>query len=204
MIDLPKNNDDKNWSLDDVDRLLSRTEKPAKKQDEKIVENFARTMRLADTVNIPTIDIEKQTRVEDVHTKKIDPLRSFAAKEKAEAALGSPASVNAGDIEITSKTAKQRIADIVKEMKKGKKNSGFSSADADFSEPLIPHKTHAMETDKNRRRFLEDFKVEDEPEEVDDKTKVVERPGFVIKKARVKTSRASWRLCRPLSRRTTP
>lgn len=182
MIDLPKNNDDKNWSLDDVDRLLSRTEKPAKKQDEKIVENFARTMRLADTVNIPTIDIEKQTRVEDVHTKKIDPLRSFAAKEKAEAALGSPASVNAGDIEITSKTAKQRIADIVKEMKKGKKNSGFSSADADFSEPLIPHKTHAMETDKNRRRFLEDFKVEDEPEEVDDKTKVVERPGFVIKK----------------------
>ena len=125
MIDLPKNNDDKNWSLDDVDRLLSRTEKPAKKQDEKIVENFARTMRLADTVNIPTIDIEKQTRVEDVHTKKIDPLRSFAAKEKAEAALGSPASVNAGDIEITSKTAKQRIADIVKEMKKGKKIPAF-------------------------------------------------------------------------------
>ena len=39
MIDLPKNNDDKNWSLDDVDRLLSRTEKPAKKQDEKIVVN---------------------------------------------------------------------------------------------------------------------------------------------------------------------
>ena len=36
MIDLPKNNDDKNWSLDDVDRLLSRTEKPAKKQAQSL------------------------------------------------------------------------------------------------------------------------------------------------------------------------
>lgn len=182
MIDLPKNSDEKNWSLDDVDRLLSRTEKPAKKQDEKIVENFARTMRLADTVSIPAANVEKQIRVEDVHTKKIDPLRSFAAKEKAEAALGSPASVNTGDIEITSKTAKQRIADIVSGMKSGRKSSDFSDIDADFSESLLPHKDHAMETDENRRRFLEDFKIEDEPEELDDKTKVVERPGFVIKK----------------------
>lgn len=181
MIDLPKTNDDKNWSLDDVDRLLSRTEKPAKKQDEKVVESFARTMRLADTVSIPAIDAEKKLRVEEVNTKKIDPMKTFAAKEKAEAALGSPASVNTGDIEITSKTAKQRIADIVKNMKNGKKPSDFGGGEADFSESIIPHKNYAMEIDKNRRRFLEDFKIEDEPED-DDKTKVIERPGFVIKK----------------------
>ena len=55
---MSKKQDEKDWSLDEIDRLLSRTEKPAKKDDEAVVEKFARTMRLADTVSAPALDAE--------------------------------------------------------------------------------------------------------------------------------------------------
>lgn len=176
-----KKQEEKDWSLDEVDRLLSRTEKPAKKDDEAVVEKFARTMRLADTVSAPALDAETSARVSDT-TDSADISQSYKAKLRADDALG--AGVGTGDILISSKTAKQRVADIVKGMKKKSKASkvGYKGAGG-FDEPLLPKKAHSMETDENRRRFLEVMQVDDdEEEEPDAKTKVVERAGFIIKK----------------------
>ena len=158
-----KKQDEKDWSLDEVDRLLSRTEKPAKKDDEAVVEKFARTMRLADTVSAPALDAETSARVSDTD-ESADISQSYKAKLRADDALG--AGVGTGDILISSKTAKQRVADIVKGMKKKGKASkdGYKGAGS-FDEPLLPKKEHSMETDENRRRFLEVMQVEDDEEE---------------------------------------
>ncbi len=184
---MSKNNDDKNWSLDEVDRLLSRTEKPQKKE-ETVVENFARTMRLADTVIVPEISAEQATRVEaiDSDTKTY----SQIAKERADAMIG-VAQAHTGDIQISSKTAKQRISDIVKGIKKNKisavddKTKAVSLDDdktrpVSFQEPLTPKKAHSMEIDENRKRFLEIREIEDDEDEADSPTQMIERPGFVM------------------------
>ena len=96
---MSKKQDEKDWSLDEVDRLLSRTEKPAKKDDEAVVEKFARTMRLADTVSAPAIDAETSARVSDTDDNT-DISQSYKAKLRADDALG--AGVGSGDILISS------------------------------------------------------------------------------------------------------
>ncbi len=175
---MTKGNDDKNWSIDDIDRLLSRTQKPSKKE-ETVVENFARTMRLADTVIVPEVSVEEATRIESINedTKTY----SQIAKERADAMIGVP-EAHTGDIQISSKTAKQRISDIVKGIKKGKATAVDSKTKAvGFQEPLIPQKKHSMEIDENRKKFLEVRQLEEE-EEAWDKTQIVERPGFVMQR----------------------
>lgn len=184
MFKLAKKRDDKNWSIDDVDRLLSRTEK-APKKEETVVENFARTMRLADTMVTSEVSAEEAARVESVDGGSIELTSDFAriAKERADAAMGI-VEADTGDIQISSKTAKQRVSDVLKGLKKAKiqqPDAEENTVAIDFDEPLIPQKEHSMETDENRRRFLEVVQVEDE-EDTDEHTKIVERPGFVKQK----------------------
>ena len=176
-------NDEKNWSIDEVDRLLVNTEKAQK--EETVVENFARTMRLADTVVTTEVSVEEATRIEPIVDEKTISLSknySQIAKERADAMIG-VAEAHTGDIQISSKTTKQRVSDIVKGLKKKKIQSDADGKTiaVDLNEPLTPKKQHSMETDENRRKFLEVRQVEDE-EELSDKTQVVERPGFVKKK----------------------
>ncbi len=183
MVDLSKKYDDKNWSIDDVDRLLSRTEK-APQKEETVVENFARTMRLADTVISSEITAEHAARVESVDdTVVISSDYSRSVKERADAAMG-VVQADSGDIQISSKTAKQRVSEVLKGLKKTQKdetkNTGRISIN--FEEPLIPHKESSMETDENRRKFLEVIEMEEEEDEVDERTKIVERPGFMMQK----------------------
>ncbi len=187
VVDLAKKNDDKNWSLDEVDRLLSRTEKPQK--EETVVENFARTMRLADTAIVPEISAEQATRVETVDDSKSEREKmnySQIAKERADAMMG-VAQAHTGDVQISSKTAKQRVSDVLKGLKKSKAASADDDDEktraVDLSEPLLPKKQHSMETDENRRRFLEIREIEDDEENTAERTQVVERPGFVKKKS---------------------
>lgn len=186
VVNLAKKNDDKNWSIDEVDRLLSRTEKPAKKE-ETVVENFARTMRLADTMVVPEISAEEATRIETVDSAEFSG-KSYSqiAKERADAMMG-VAEAHTGDVQISSKTTKQRISDIVKGLKKSKvvsiDNDDGKTRAVDLSEPLLPEKKHSMETDENRRKFLEIREVEEDEDNTVEQTQIVERPGFVKKKS---------------------
>ncbi len=163
----------KSWSMDDIDRLIRET----KKDNGSVVENFARTMRLADTVAVETVDAEQKTRVEPIENK-----------ENSEETKTIPAAgvhnAYTGDVGISTKTAKQRVADIVNGIKsESKKPDSDKQKTTIFDEPLLPKKEHSMETDENRRRFLEVMKLEDEKEDFDD-TKVIERPGFVVKRTK--------------------
>lgn len=172
----------KSWSMDDIDRLLSRTEKSVKKDNDAVVENFARTMRLADTVPVTPKDAEKTVRIEtikELNHEKDEPVVEVTPKaEKNE---------KTGDVVISSKTAKQRVADVLKEL-----NLELPEEPEDhdpeqmniFDEPLLPKKEHAMETDENRRHFLEEIQLDDEEDSMGD-TKIIERPGFVIKRGRM-------------------
>lgn len=171
VISMPGKQDDKNWSFDDVDRLLSRTEKPAKKQD-GVVENFARTMRLADAVTPPASGAEEKLRVESIQPEGT---RRFEVIKDTE---NQAPSSKTGDIEISSKTAKQRISEIIKGMKSTKSPS--FKANGSFDEPLLPKKDNYMEMDENRRKFLEVVQLADEKDEAD--TSIIERPGFIVKK----------------------
>lgn len=168
---MSKSYDDKNWSIDDVDRLLSRTEKPPKKE-ETVVENFARTMRLADTTIVPDASAEKTARIESVEET------IYIPQEDIDKKADSPVE----DIQISSKTAKQRVSDIVKGLKTGKikTRKEEKTGQIDLDEIVIPKKA-SMETDEIRRRFLEVIEVGEE-DEVDESTRVVERPGFIKKK----------------------
>ncbi len=183
MFNLSNNRDDKNWSMDDVDRLLSKTEK-APQKEETVVENFARTMRLADTVVSTEISAEENLRVEAIEDEEINPSEyTRIAKERAEAAMGVIMPDN-GDIQISSKTAKQRVSDVLKGLKKTKKQEASQNSGPiriDFDEPLVPGGGSSMETDENRRRFLEVTQLEDE-EDTDGQTRIMERPGFVMQK----------------------
>ncbi len=181
---MAKNHDDKNWSIDEVDRLLSRTEK-APQKEETVVENFARTMRLADTMVTAEITAEQAARIETVVDDDIAETAEFnrITKERADAVMGD-ACADTGDIQISSKTAKQRVSDVLKGLKKiqnEQKKFDEKTIAIEFDEPLIPKKTHSMEIDENRRKFLEVAKIEDD-DEVTEQTRVVERPGFVMKK----------------------
>ncbi|MBQ8227388.1 MAG: hypothetical protein IJZ88_00075 [Clostridia bacterium] len=179
---MAKKRDDKNWSMDDVDRLLSRTEK-APQKEETVVENFARTMRLADTMVTTSVSAEEAARVESLEEDTTVLPSDYAriAKEKADVAMGI-VSADTGDIQISSKTAKQRVSDVLKGLKKAGKKSPYDTGTVriDFDEPLIPSKEHSMEVDENRRKFLERVKFDDE--DTGEQTKIVERPGFVMQK----------------------
>ena len=174
----------RNWSLDEVDRLLSRTEKSFKKDDSAVVENFARTMRLADTVPVTATEAEKTVRIETVADEAAE-----TEEPVVEVTVKAEKDIKTGDVVISTKTAKQRVADVVKGM--GIKPVKYEDNQPEqlnmFDEPLVPQKEHAMEIDENRRRFLEDMKV-DEDDDSDGDTKVIERPGFVMKRGRVNTT----------------
>lgn len=175
-------NSEKSWSMQDVDRLLSRTEKPAKNQEETVVENFARTMRLADTVTVPVAQAEKNIRVETMNNEEEEKKISEALSKERGSTRDFP-NVNTGDVSISSKTAKQRVADIVNGLKKGKTGriKKVKPTPISFDEALLPKKEHSMETDDNRRRFLERVELK-EDEDAPGETKVIERPGFVVKR----------------------
>ena len=179
---MAKNRNDKNWSMDEVDRLLSRTEKAPQKKEETVVENFARTMRLADTMVATEVSAEEAVRVESLAEDDTVVLSDSArlTKERADAVMG-VAKADTGDIQISSKTAKQRVSDVLKGLKKAKLQQEAEEKTVAFDEPLIPKKKHSMETDENRRKFLEVVEVNEE-EEPSEHTRVVERPGFVMKK----------------------
>lgn len=183
MFNLAKNSDDKNWTMEDVDRLLSKTEK-APQKEETVVENFARTMRLADTVIATEFSAEETARVEDVTAYEGVNLAedTRAAKQRADAAMGGEP-YGSGDIQISSKTAKHRVSEVLKGLQE-EKGSGFfdkKTVHIDFDEPLIPRRESAMEIDENRRRFLEVAQPEEE-EDTQEHTKIMERPGFVMQK----------------------
>ncbi len=184
---MAKNRNDKNWSMDEVDRLLSRTEKAPQKKEETVIENFARTMRLADTMVATEVTAEEAARVESLAEDDTVVLSDNArlTKERADAVMG-VAKADTGDIQISSKTAKQRVSDVLQGMKKAKLNQQAEekTVAVDLSEPLTPKKNHSMEVDENRRRFLEVIEVK-EDDEADEHTRVVERPGFVMKKKEV-------------------
>ena len=168
--------------MDEVDRLLSRTEKAPQKKEETVVENFARTMRLADTMVATEVSAEEAARVESLAEDDTVVLSDSArlTKERADAVMG-VAKADTGDIQISSKTAKQRVSDVLKGLKKVKLQQESEEKTVAFDEPLIPKKKHSMETDENRRKFLEVVEVSEE-EEPSEHTRVVERPGFVMKK----------------------
>ncbi|MBQ8782612.1 MAG: hypothetical protein IJZ57_02435 [Clostridia bacterium] len=181
---MAKKRDDKNWSMDEVDRLLSRTEK-APQKEETVVENFARTMRLADTMVTTSVSAEEAARVESLDEDDTIVQSDYAriAKERADAAIG-VVHADTGDIQISSKTAKQRVSDVLKGLKKAKLQQSEAEEKTvaiDFDEPLIPKKEHSMETDENRRKFLEVVEIEDD-DDTSEHTRVVERPGFVKQK----------------------
>ena len=184
---MAKNRNDKNWSMDEVDRLLSRTEKAPQKKEETVIENFARTMRLADTMVATEVTAEEAARVETVVEDDTIVISDSAriTKERADAVMG-VAKADTGDIQISSKTAKQRVSDVLQGLKKAKlhQQADEKTVAVDLSEPLIPQKKHSMEVDENRRRFLEVVEVK-EDDEADEHTRVVERPGFVMKKQEV-------------------
>ena len=168
--------------MDEVDRLLSRTEKAPQKKEETVVENFARTMRLADTMVATEVSAEEAARVEPLAEDDTVVLSDSArlTKERADAVMG-VAKADTGDIQISSKTAKQRVSDVLKGLKKAKLQQEAEEKTVAFDEPLIPKKKHSMETDENRRKFLEVVEVSEE-EEPSEHTRIVERPGFVMKK----------------------
>lgn len=172
--------------MDEVDRLLSRTEKAPQKKEETVVENFARTMRLADTMVTTEVSMEEAARVENLVEDDTIVLSDTAriTKERADAVMG-VAKADTGDIQISSKTAKQRVSDVLKGLKKAKQQDAEEKTVAvDLGEPLTPKKKHSMETDENRRKFLEVVEVK-EDDEADEHTRVVERPGFVMQKKEV-------------------
>lgn len=179
---MAKKNDDKNWSIDEVDRLLSRTEKAPQKED-TVVENFARTMRLADTMVTTEVSVEQAARVESVEDETIflPSDSSRITKERADAVMGVVQADN-GDVSISSKTAKHRVSEVLKGLKKAQhQRTEDKTIKLRFDEPLIPGKESSMETDENRKKFLEVIKFEEE-EEISEQTIVVERPGFIIQK----------------------
>lgn len=175
----------KSWSMDDIDRLLSRTQKSAKKDDSAVVENFARTMRLADSVPITAEDAEKASRIETIDNfmpENVEPAAEVTAKAER--------NEKTGDVVISSKTAKQRVADVlngIDGIKPVRRENDDTQQMNIFDEPLLPKREHAMETDENRRRFLERMKVEEEEDSFDD-TKVIERSGFVVKRGKMNTN----------------
>lgn len=173
----------KNWSMYDIDRLLSRTEKSAKSEDSTVVESYARTMRLADAVPADEKTAEENSRVEtaeqpveyagEAKTVRFDSVTDYSAGQ--------------GDVSVSTRTAKQRVSDVVKGMKgsqQARQGDNRQEQTSVFDEPLLPKKEYSMETDENRRRFLEVVNLADE-EETFDETKVIERPGFVVKRGKI-------------------
>ncbi len=153
---------------DRINRLLSRKE-PSKPADETVLGNFARSRRLADAAVTPETEMEK--------TRRIEPIEAQPEEKPDDGEKAPPP-----DIAISSRTAKQRVADVIN----GMKQSGAVCA-GDFDEPLLPVKEHGMETDENRRRFLETVEPEEEETPAEEGTQVFERPGFMVKKVKTET-----------------
>ncbi len=171
----------KSWSMDDIDRLLSRTEKPVKSEDSTILDNYARAKRFADAVRVNEKTAEENARIET-----IDEADSYTAEAKT-VTFNAVTDGRHGDVAVSTKTAKQRVADVVNGMKNSQQYKPMNSQTEKtsvFDEPLLPRKEHSMETDENRRRFLEVMELAEEEEKIDE-TKVIERPGFVVKRGRV-------------------
>lgn len=164
--------DGRSWSMDEIDNLLKRTAKPAKK-DGKSVSDKAGSVRLADSSEAAeTIGGGD----EDI---KIYPTKGLNNKK-------------AGNISISSEASKKRVSDTVNRMNTGEKSGRKKDSDQTsmFDEPLTPKKKHSMETDEIRRRFLDKYEIPAEEEDpVDEsKTRVIERPGFVVKRGKVNES----------------
>ncbi len=105
---MPEN--EKNWSLEDIDELLSRTGKFLK-NDSAVVENFARTMRLADSAPSTAAEAEKNARVETIEF-----LPPENGKPSVEVTAKAEKNTETGDIVVSTRTAKQRVADAIREM----------------------------------------------------------------------------------------
>lgn len=171
----------KNWSKYDIDSLLRRTDKSSKNGDGAVVENFARTMRLADSVTVTAQNAEESARIEEIITDAQNEAPEVEVTKRA------VKDEQTGDVVISTKTAKQRVADVMKGIKTAPKPQKDNSPEqiSIFDEPLIPKKEHSMETDENRRRFLEVMTLEDEEDDTHEATKVIERSGFVMKRGKV-------------------
>ncbi len=171
VVKVSEKYDDKNWSIDDVDRLLSRTEKPSKKE-ETVVENFARTMRLADTTVVNEFSAEKTARIETVEETVFLPAEP---KTDEKHILNS----STGDIQISSKTAKQRVSDIVKGLKTGKskKQKNERTNRVNLDEIVIPKKEPSY-SDEYFQKSMDSLEIKGE-DDIDSSTKVVDTPAFM-------------------------
>lgn len=159
----------RNWSMDEIDNLLSRTEKDPSKRPAKsavnskkediasVMENFAKAERFTGRDNDRRLP--RNSGAEAI--KKIFDSEEPEKEEKAENPFAS------------DRTAKQRVADAVKSIKDSKKDKPEASKAAEKS----------AESDL-QARILDEINATNKAGYPDGKTKVIERPGFVVKRGR--------------------
>ena len=90
-----------------------------------------------------------------------------------------------GNVNISSKTAKQRVADVLAEIEKEKAEEKSDEKTKPFVSSLLPNKDHSMENDETRRRFFDEADFDDANDADEGSTKEVdlyEKPGFVVKR----------------------
>ncbi|MBQ7595257.1 MAG: cation-translocating P-type ATPase [Clostridia bacterium] len=163
----------KRWTPDEISSLLNAISNPSGGADGEAFEEPA-----AD-ISAPEIQEEKTVRigkVSDTIIKSDDTVNSKYIEAET------------GNVNISSNTAKQRVADVLAGIEKEKTEAQASAAEektvrADTS--LLPHKEHSMETDEIRRRFFEEAKFDDDDPVDTASTKEVdlyEKPGFMVKR----------------------
>ena len=162
----------RNWSMDEIDNLLSRTEKDPSKRPAKsavnskkediasVMENFAKAERF--TGRDADRRLPRNSGAEAI--KNLFENEDFEKEEKTENPF------------VSDRTAKQRVADAVKSIKESKKEK--SEAPGAAEKPAV---------NDLQSRILNEINSANKAGYADGKTKVIERPGFVMKRGRVDT-----------------
>ncbi len=158
----------RSWSMDEIDMLLSRTNKKAdNKKSGASTESSAAKVRA---------DKKAGTAVKSSTRAQAEAIKGLFADEAND--------VNDGGL--SDKNAKQRVAEAVKgikEAKKAKPQKPQMRAQS-FDEPQINTKKDSELYDF-RNNFSKELNEGNlKADYMDSKTKVVERPGFVVKKGK--------------------
>ncbi|MCQ2479471.1 MAG: hypothetical protein MJ120_02430, partial [Clostridia bacterium] len=159
----------RSWSMDEIDMLLSRTNKKADKKSGTSSESSAVKVRA---------DKKSDSAVKQNSRAQAAAIKELFAEENAK---------EVKDGGLTDKASRQRVADAVRGIKEAKKNNKPKVPQMrkhGFDEPQINTKKdpEAYDFRTNFSRELKEGNLK--AEAVDGKTKVIERPGFVIKRGK--------------------
>ena len=153
----------KRWTPEEINGLLDNIfASPEKKADAAFEEPAAEEEKTV-RINKITDDVIKSENT--VISKYVEP--------------------ETGNVNISSNTAKRRVADVLAEIEKEKTEEKAEEKTIPFVSSLLPHKDHSMETDETRRRFFDEAKFDDADDADEGSTKEVdlyEKPGFVVKR----------------------